>query len=187
MKKERNMIDIDISDALREPGRSFPFMYEGCPKFGDIELEGPLNVQGEYSLEQDTMRVQGTVSAQVDVNCARCLREMQFAVEEAFSEVFVERAPDEDAYAYSREARRLSLDQLVRDLLLTVVPLQVLCREDCAGLCPNCGADLNQGPCGCAKDTPEDQINENNPFAKLKDLLKETGGNIDGSTEEKDI
>jgi uncharacterized protein len=47
-------------------------------------------------------------------------------------------------------AGRIDLAEVVREELALAVPPFVLCREDCAGLCPKCGSDLNAGPCECA-------------------------------------
>ena len=51
--------------------------------------------------------------------------------------------------------------------LLVALPLKPLCREDCAGLCPQCGANLNEGPCGCEPDTEDDR------WAALRELKLE--------------
>ena len=51
--------------------------------------------------------------------------------------------------------------------LVYATPYVILCKEDCAGLCPRCGADLNEGPCSCGET---DEIDPLNPFAVLKDL-----------------
>jgi uncharacterized protein len=48
--------------------------------------------------------------------------------------------------------RTLNLADQVWESLLVLLPIRLLCREDCAGLCPNCGADLNEGPCSCGKE-----------------------------------
>ena len=56
---------------------------------------------------------------------------------------------EEDEETYPLHGEMLDLQPLVRDALLLELPLAPLCREDCKGLCPNCGADLNDGPCSC--------------------------------------
>jgi uncharacterized protein len=62
---------------------------------------------------------------------------------------------------------QMHLGEELRQELELQVPYRPLCRTDCAGLCPRCGADLNNGPCGC------DLTPQNSPFAKLKGLIKE--------------
>ena len=60
------------------------------------------------------------------------------------------RWPDADEDAYPLVDDELDLEPLVRDAVLLELPLAPLCREDCAGLCPQCGANRNEGACGCA-------------------------------------
>jgi uncharacterized protein len=59
-------------------------------------------------------------------------------------------APDELDVTYL-EDDQINTDQLLRENLLLSLPLQPLCRDDCRGLCPRCGANLNQEPCGCER------------------------------------
>ncbi|HET6915863.1 MAG TPA: DUF177 domain-containing protein [Acidimicrobiales bacterium] len=75
---------------------------------------------------------------------------------------------EEDEETYPLKGELLDLQPLVRDALLLDLPLAPLCREDCKGLCPTCGADLNDGPCSCAR-APAD------PRWAALDLLKEGG------------
>jgi len=56
---------------------------------------------------------------------------------------------DPDCYPLARDATQIDLRPAVREELLLAVPQWVVCREDCRGLCPRCGKDLNAGPCGC--------------------------------------
>jgi uncharacterized protein len=77
--------------------------------------------------------------------------------------------PDDDLdseYLSGPERDRLDLASWVRDSLLEAVPLTVLCRKECAGLCPGCGADLNAGPCVCVPSTGDPR------WAALGDLAE---------------
>ena len=56
---------------------------------------------------------------------------------------------ERDGYIAFHDGRDLVLNQEARDALLLELPMAPRCREDCAGLCPRCGADRNLGPCGC--------------------------------------
>jgi uncharacterized metal-binding protein YceD (DUF177 family) len=68
--------------------------------------------------------------------------------------------------SYPIRGEHIDLAPLTREALLLNLPLAPLCREDCAGLCPRCGADLNAGPCGCGSD-------ERDPRWAILDVLKE--------------
>jgi uncharacterized protein len=53
------------------------------------------------------------------------------------------------------DRQHLDLSEAVRQYEMAALPIQPVCREDCAGLCPTCGKDLNQGPCGCSRETDD--------------------------------
>ena len=98
----------------------------------------------------------GEVWAHFSVPCARCLQEAVIDVRSPFVTNFVPRAsfnplapleePDFEPY----EGDIIDLQHVVRDLIVLAIPMAPLCRPDCKGLCPQCGALLNDGPCGCA-------------------------------------
>jgi uncharacterized protein len=85
--------------------------------------------------------------------CRRCLRpidgELCCEVRELYRPRAEHEAPDADEETYPLSGDHLDLRPLVRDALLLELPLAPLCRENCRGLCPTCGADLNRGSCGC--------------------------------------
>jgi uncharacterized protein len=86
--------------------------------------------------------------------CRRCLRplegELRCEVRELYRARTEREGPDADEETYPLEGDHLDLRSLVRDAVLLELPLAPLCRQDCLGLCPRCGADLNQGQCDCA-------------------------------------
>lgn len=168
------MVDIDISDAVREPETWKPFAYEGTPDFDELTFTAPVLLTAQYGSFDDTIRVKGNLRASLAASCTRCLRDTTCRIEAGFDEVFVPSAGSGDCYSYNRETKRVSLDQMIYDLLQTETPMRVLCSDSCKGLCPVCGEDLNNGPCGCCSgdnNGPEDVVRPDNPFAKLKDVL----------------
>jgi uncharacterized protein len=101
----------------------------------------------------------GGVSSPWVGECRRCLRPVHGELVAEVREIF-ERAPRlregdlteaDQAETYPLTGDTLDLAPLVRDALLLELPLAPLCRADCAGLCPTCGADRTEGPCGCAE------------------------------------
>ena len=77
-----------------------------------------------------------------------------------------EAEPDEDQYTYTGHV--LELDDAVRTAVLLELPSRILCKEDCRGLCAQCGANLNVNACSCQKD-----LTSRNPFSALASLLNE--------------
>ncbi len=111
------------------------------------------SIQGQLESIHKGIVVTAVVSAPWVGQCRRCALPLGGSMEVAVRDRFVEGASDEDE-AYPLEGEILDLFDLVRDALVLELPIAPLCREDCKGLCVSCGADLNEGACGC--DPPID-------------------------------
>jgi uncharacterized protein len=90
----------------------------------------------------------GTVTSPWEGVCRRCALPVGGTLTAAVRERFVA-DPDDDDDAYPIAEGDLDLGPLVREAVVLELPLAPLCREDCRGLCPHCGADRNEGECGC--------------------------------------
>jgi len=125
------------------------------------DAEWPGTIRGEFRVEKSGNRVsvRGTVTSTAHLECVRCLREFDLGVSADLT-VFAEQAGTSrnraeedllvrDHYMLFHDGRRLDLRESVREALLLEMSITPYCREDCPGLCPKCGADLNLGPCGC--------------------------------------
>ena len=130
----------------------------------DCGLEGPVEIAVAFERGQDMVQVQGVLRANLQVICSRCLAEMLYPMEAEFCETF-RKGAEAFGEEYPFDGERLLLDQLARDVILMNLPGQFLCREDCKGLCPQCGRNRNEGDCGCKGNERE------NPFSKLKGLF----------------
>jgi uncharacterized protein len=119
---------------------------------------------GKHKVIQD-IRVQGALSTELEFPCARCLEPVVEDVKRKFDllyrplgsdagkeEMSVTGAEAEIGY-YQGEG--LLLEDVLREQVLLSVPLRALCREDCKGLCPVCGKNLNHEQCSCARDLPD--------------------------------
>jgi Predicted metal-binding, possibly nucleic acid-binding protein len=143
----------------------------GVIDFGpDIQQNGILKATGQAQLVREQhgkhqfindIRVVGGLSAKVDLTCARCLEPISREVSRAFdllyrplgsdagkAEMSVTTAEAEVGY-YQGEG--LELDDVLREQLLLALPLKAICREDCKGLCPHCGRNLNAEQCNCSE------------------------------------
>lgn len=125
--------------------------------------DGPATVQAELHLGRSGhgVLVTGSFSGDVPLVCSRCLEPFQFQVEDRFDlycepgaasppEEEHELTDDELDVTYLEEGR-INTDHLLRESILLSLPVQPLCHEDCRGLCPRCGANLNQGACTCTE------------------------------------
>jgi len=150
---------------------------EGSPVEFDIRLEAVM----------EGVLVTGTATAGLVGECARCLEEIRDEVVADFQELFVyddedHRADDAEDTGTSRlEGDLVDLEPLLRDAVVLALPFQPLCREDCPGLCTECGARL--------PDDPEHQHDEaiDPRWAALRGLADQTEeqlGRENGPTKE---
>jgi uncharacterized protein len=132
---------------------------EATVRFDELELHG---LTGSVSMLRTDggLLVTLTVEANARERCSRCLKEIETPIEINFEEEYVP-VVDANTGAPVRSALPpdtfrigpdfvLDLHEGVRQYILMSEPAKPLCQADCKGLCPNCGADLNQGACRCA-------------------------------------
>ena len=147
---------LQVEEALKEAGKSFPFSFE-CPaaELGEVEdlpwKDATVVVDGAYWFDGNHMVVQGTIQTSGKYTCSRCLSPVSVDRKETLSEVYgTEAELPEDVLPYNGEY--IDLTETIRETLILSEPMRVLCRPDCKGLCPQCGANLNDGPCSCPTD-----------------------------------
>jgi uncharacterized protein len=126
---------------------------EGDPKpDAGVRVTGRLSATGTGQFYWH-----GRISGDVTMDCRRCLKEAHGHVEDESHIIYSE--PDElteddpDVYPIEAGANELDLRPAIREEWLLAQPRYVLCRDDCKGLCPRCGKDLNEGPCDCPPQT----------------------------------
>jgi uncharacterized protein len=133
-----------------------------------IETSGRADLveehHGKHQVIQD-IRVKGQLATTLEVSCARCLEPIAENVKRDFDllyrpqgsdagrdEISVTDAEAEISYY---EGQGVLLEDVVREQVLLAVPLKITCRENCKGLCPHCGKNLNEGPCDCTVEIEE--------------------------------
>lgn len=146
---------VNVAEVLRRAGNV---------KDIDVEIESSLlDLNDERIVSQDVpitfhlestntgIVVRGTVSAEYHDRCRRCLKEVHERAAVHIAELYQRELTDPDAYLL--EGEQLSLAPLVREHLLLALPDGPLCRPDCPGLCPVCGADKSnpaEADCDCS-------------------------------------
>lgn len=125
----------------------------------ELRLIGPAEIRGRYRKKGEEVELQGHLTATVEAPCARCLKPVELPLAADLTERFVGAVSwrDEEQHELREEDLNLAvfngeaieLDDLAREEILLAMPAQVLCREDCKGLCATCGADRNLDACDC--------------------------------------
>ncbi len=115
-----------------------------------------MRVAGTLEHVADGIVVRGEVEAPWQAVCSRCLQPVAGEISVHVDELY-EPAPLEGE-TYPLDDDTLDLTPLVRDALLLELPLAPLCTEDCAGICPSCGADRNETQCDCRSDDSDPAV-----------------------------
>lgn len=164
---------IDVSGILKELGGKIEV--RGEVNIGDIEFRGecysfsePLTVSGTMANNGKSLVLSADVSGEMGTQCARCLKDIKAAVEFSVEEHFVQSSSGvpEDDETIVFEGHIVEIDTAVRDNLIMNIGGRYLCDEDCKGLCPQCGADLNDGECDCSREYIDPR------WSGLADLMK---------------
>jgi uncharacterized protein len=121
----------------------------------DLALVEPVRVSGTLqAASRGTYYWRGHVAGRVRGECRRCLTEVDTRFDVPAEAVFsTDPTATEDPAVYPlvEPVTHIDLTEVIREEVGLAAPLYPLCRDDCAGLCPRCGADLNLGPCDCAR------------------------------------
>lgn len=157
------------------------------------QLKAPVGEVRHYQVEETTREgfplrgklklirtdrgilVTGELEARVKASCSRCLEEFElplhFTLEEEYfpANILNSLSPEEREGFVIGEDNVLDLEEAVRQHILLNLPIKPLCRPDCAGLCPRCGHNLNQGPCGCSREIADARL------SPLRALLRRQG------------
>jgi uncharacterized protein len=145
----------------------------GVPQALGIELTPefsahPLEIHCELSKGGDRVLARGWVKSEMRLTCDRCLKLFESPYK-SFFEVHYRKRPEAvdpagdqefpsgDAETVFFQDDVLDISDQVRQTVLLSAPMRALCREDCKGLCPGCGADLNTETCGCEEPPPDDR------------------------------
>lgn len=172
------MLQVDLRELAHGPIDTPGELAQADPLFEglDLALDGPVRVTGRLqSTGEGRYFWHGGLRAVVAAHCRRCLRPVTVPVEADVGALFSRDADaleDPDAYALAPEARVIDLRPAIREELILAAPRYVVCRDDCRGLCPRCGQDLNVGPCGCAPEADPRW----SALASLRDKLRDERG-----------
>ncbi len=142
---------LDLSSTA--VGGSFPFV-------------SPVKIVGTVTGKEGFADIMFRTAFQFSIPCDRCAVQIDRSLLYSFSHTLVPSLEneDDDRFIEVRDSK-LDLDVLVREDILLELPTKFLCRSDCKGICPTCGKNLNEGPCGCKNEQGDER------FEILKNLI----------------
>ena len=166
------MIKINVAEIRRHLTGKKPLQFDAEPAELDIAktelpVAGKIRIVGIRIREMQILLLQARVSARVNRMCSRCLKEFTAdSSAEVVEKYYPSGSPGVENDAYVYEADIVDITEPLRESLLLAEPLRVLCKEDCLGICPVCGADRNVHPCSCDTVTVDPRL------AALKQFIK---------------
>lgn len=157
-----------VSDLIGKLGahRSEEFAADLDMSMDLARISGPVAVAVRLDAASHEIIAAGTANYRLITTCHRCLIEVDYAGRGRFRQVyrFEGSVDDEDVMPVSSDGH-IDLEPPVRDEVGLSIPLTPVCRDDCAGLCPTCGNDLNTDPCDGHEEV------SSSPFAVLEHFL----------------
>ncbi len=149
---------------------------------GELKQISVLHSDGIAELVNEILgeiRIRGNLTVSMRAQCDRCLEDASVDLDRSFNLVYVpfaaatkggEDSIDEAAAEIGYyEGSGLDLNSVLQEVVLLALPMQVICRETCKGICPNCGQNRNQNDCNCQAKLGDDR------WSKLKQIRIETG------------
>jgi uncharacterized protein len=143
---------------------------------GEARLAGPISGKARLHRTNEAIYVDGVAHIPVLLECSRCLTEFTVTLDAPLRETFYPtidiesglplRVPEGETAFEIDDHHQLDLREAIRQNLVLALPIKPLCREDCKGLCPECGRDLNLEP-----HTHETEVRDER-FAALRQLLE---------------
>jgi uncharacterized protein len=174
------MLTLNLA-KIRSAEESFEKTYapEVVAADGDIFLVvAPAHLAFDIFKDKDHFRLEGRVASMLELPCGRCLESYTLPVDVAFDLRYQPRSTntgegeqpveEDDLTTAFYDNEEIDLGLLMREQFYLALPMKPLCRDDCKGLCPQCGTNLNHGTCGCARGWEDPRL------AVLKALKKES-------------
>jgi len=147
---------LDLREVIGVPGGKVSFDFE--PDMSEAasgsvsQIKKPARAAGDVINSAGVLTFSANVDAVCICICARCLKEFDFPVHKQISAVLTEGGEGENPDGYFLQGDKVDADEIVVTEFILDMDDRLLCSSDCAGLCQNCGSDLNDGLCKCKKE-----------------------------------
>lgn len=150
---------LDLRPIVNVPGGKvdfrFPLDLSGFPWGGEPLVRAPVEVTGAVRNRAGALVLEAGLTAKLFLTCDRCAKPFSRDKTVKYETLLADHLEDEDSdeIVLLDGDAQLDLDELMTDVFILSLDTKNLCKEDCRGLCPGCGADLNTEPCRCKKET----------------------------------
>ena len=163
------MFLINISEILMHEGESISFSISEDVDINDYKSHinqflSPVKVEGTVTNKKGKLELIAKISTKVYLCCDRCLKPVEYNISLDVDEFYTNKNIEEEAEVFT--GSEIDISPVVKRSILFSLPMKVVCSEDCKGLCPVCGKDLNEGTCSC------DTSYINPKFESLRSLFK---------------
>jgi uncharacterized protein len=163
------MLTLDLR-KIRTAHERFERIYrsEELPREVDFSVVDPVSLAFDIFKDKDQFRLAGDVKTVLELSCGRCLEPFRLGVDAHFDlryqphtantgegELEIE---EDDLSTAFYENEEIDLGHLMREQFYLALPMKPLCREDCRGLCPSCGMNLNRGTCDCKREWDDPRL-----------------------------
>ena len=153
-------MNINLSDLKEIGGRKNVSLEL---KFHDLEfVNREIKIKDKVQLEleiyntRESFVVKGTLEAELILSCSRCLQKYSSPIKLDISEDVMKSEMEDEEELY--------LDDIIVDNIILSLPMKPLCSEDCKGICPECGQNLNEGECDCEVETVDPRLSKLKEF-----------------------
>lgn len=149
---------LDLKDIIEIPGAAVNFQCELESKRLDfpsvVRFNTPPRAEGRVVNTAGILSMEGELTADMVCVCDRCGKEFESVkVMDLDVTLSADMEDEDDSVVFPVEGDGIELDQVLETCLILDMETKFLCSEDCKGLCPICGKNLNEGGCGCSKPT----------------------------------
>ena len=152
---------LDLRDVIEVPGASAPFETElDAEHLLTPSIRGfhnaPVRARGAVTNTAGLLALRAEICAEMDCVCDRCGTAFSHErVQKVDVPLSAEPEDEGESDVFPLDGDGIDVNEVLETCFILETESQILCRPDCAGLCPNCGRNLNEGPCGC-QITPAD-------------------------------
>ncbi len=166
-KEKKNQVDLN-----------FLLNLDTIDYYGDeIKVPSPVSVTGKLYVIDERLYITCNIKADLQVGCSRCLKSFTYELDEKVNAELVREESviendnlEDDLIFYQND--EIELVEMIKESIFINVPLKTICKDNCKGLCVQCGKDLNVEDCQCVIEEEEEEILDPR-LAKLKELLQD--------------